>query len=249
LPLAKSQPRVIEPEIVFGGHQDTDIFFAHDGKFQYELPIEMVTVEVDQGLLSAGVEGWKRGPFEKAFAALAQQTSGLEAEDLEQVEKIVAEHVANRSEEFEAFGMKFPMEQVTLWGTVVLLGVQLYFFLCLKQLSGKLGPEDPGWDIPWISMDQSFLAQAIFFTTVIVLPVIARILLGGRGSLQLTAGYRADSWHAAVKFKDWQWAVRLGIAAYLLAGIGALTLGIASWTFRPRLRPKMEQHGPVQLFE
>lgn len=248
LPVAKSQPRVMKLEIVFGGHQDTYVFFADDGKFEYELPIEMVTVDVDQDLLSAGVKNWKRGPFEKAFGALAQQASGLEAEDLEDVEKIVAEHVANRSEEFEAFGMKFPMAQVTVWGTVILLGVQLYFYLYLKQLSGKLGPDDPGWDIPWISMDQSFLAQAIFFTTVLVLPAIAMILLGGRGSLQLTAGYTADSWHGAVKFKDWELAVRLGIAAYLLAGIGTLTLGIATWTCRPRLGPKKE-HCPVQLFE
>jgi len=192
----------------------------------------------------------KEGPFERSFSALAQETSGLEVENLEEIEKVLAERLAKRSEEFEAFGMKFPITQVTLWGTVILLAVQLYFFLYLKQLSGKLGPDDPGWDTPWICMDQSFLAQVIFFTTVIVLPVVAMLLLGGRASLRLTAGYWVpDSWHLLVKVKDWEWAVRLKIATYLLASIAALVLGIASWLFRPRLSLRTEQHCPAQLFE
>jgi hypothetical protein len=242
---------------LFATANDSFAFAAFDPKREvtyYLVPFDMKLVKVDQDAIISGGRtlgwNWTKGPFERSFAALAQETNGLEEEDLVEVEKVVTERLANRSEAFEAFGMKFPIAQVTLWGTVVLLGVQLYFFLYLKQLSGKLGPDDPGWDIPWISMDQSFLAQAIFFTTVIVLPVIAMLLLGGRGSLQLTAGYRvSDSWHLQVKIKDWEWTVRLGVAAYLLASIAALTLGIASWTFRPRLSPKTEQHCPAQLFE
>src|SRR5208283_2437082 len=242
---------------LFATQNDSFAFAAFDPKREvtyYLVPFEMKLVKVDQDAIISGGRtlgwNWTKGSFDKSFAALAQETNGLEEEDLEEVEKVVAERLANRSEEFEAFGMKFPIAQVTLWGTVVLLGVQLYFFLYLKQLSGKLGPDDPGWDVPWISMDQSFLAQAIFFATVIVLPVIAMLLLGGRGSLQLTAGYRVpDSWHLLVKIKDWEWAIRMGVAAYLLASIAALTLGIASWTFRPRLSPKTEEHCPAHLFE
>src|SRR5215472_12744194 len=35
---------------------------------------------------------------------------------------------------------------------------QLYFFLYLGKLDGRLRPDDPGWDVPWIGMDCSKLA-------------------------------------------------------------------------------------------
>jgi len=196
--------------------------------------------------------GWKwvKGTYERSFAALAQETSGLEAEDLEQVEKVVAERLATKSEEFEAFGMKFPIAQVTVWGTVILLGVQLYFFLYLKQLSGKLGPNDPGWDIPWICLDQSLLARMIFFTTVILLPLAAMLLIAFRASRRLTAGYWIpDSWHLLVPVRNWGGAVWLPIGAYCVAGLAALVLGILSWRFRPRLNQTGGEHCPAHLFE
>jgi hypothetical protein len=34
----------------------------------------------------------------------------------------------------EAFGVKFPAEQVIFWEIAVLIGVQLYMFMYLKQL-------------------------------------------------------------------------------------------------------------------
>ena len=45
--------------------------------------------------------------------------------------------------------------KLAIWGTVILLGVQIYLLSFLKQLSGKLGPDDAGWDVPWVGMDQT----------------------------------------------------------------------------------------------
>jgi len=193
---------------------------------------------------------WRVGTFEKSFAGLAREASGLEIENLEQVEKVLAQRLANRSEEFEAFGMKFPIAQVTVWGTVILLGVQLYFFLYLKQLSGKLGPDDPGWDIPWICLDQSLFGLGLFLATVIVLPVTAMLLIGGRTTLRLTISYRApDSWQFLVPVGDWDRVVLLQIVAYVLASITALVLGISCWCYRPRLGQAEKERCRAELFE
>lgn len=221
----------------------------------YQVPVtEVVKVSLDQDAVVAIARGhgwnWTQGPFEKSFSALAQETSGLEAEDLEQVEKVVAERLSNRSEQFEAFGMKFPITQVTVWGTVILLGVQLYFFLYLQQLSGKLGHNDPGWDVPWICLSQSFLARMIFFTTVILLPTATMFLIGFRASLRLTAGYRLpDSWRLLIPIRSWGLGTWLAMGAYCLAGVCSAVLGILSWRFRPRLNETAGEHCPAQLFE
>jgi len=230
---------------------------------QFRLPVCMVNrVDLDQEVLISGLQYEAKhgdndpnlvplspGPFEKSFRALSEEVSGLEVEPLEDIEKDVAERLSKRSEEFEAFGMKFPTAQITTWGTVTLLGVQLYFFQYLRRLAGKLDRDDPGWDVPWICLDQSFLAQAILFATFVLLPFVTVLLLGFRASLRLTAVYWVpDSWHLIGGVR-WEGIVLLQIASFLFASLASLALGILSWTFRPRLGDSPEERCSSQLFE
>jgi hypothetical protein len=248
---ASGQPKLVKLEIhqIRTGTRTDYFYFGKDGESQYVLPLKVQVVDVDRELICR-IEGWSPGRFDTKFGALAKEANELESEDLEQVEKVLAERLATDSEVFEAFGMKFPNSQVTVWGTLILLAIQLYFFLYLRQLSGKLRPDDPGWDIPWICMNQSFLAQSICFATVIVLPFLAMLLTGSQASLRLTADYWVpDSWDMEVQVKDWDSLVLLQIGAYFLASIAALVLGIASWMFRPRLILNTERHCSAQLFE
>jgi hypothetical protein len=246
----RDRRKVINLDLEFGGRADSDIYIGYDGDLQYELPLSMRYTEIDKESLRYFFRNWRVGRFEDSFAALAEEAGGLEPEDLEQVEKVIGERLANRLEEFDAFGMKFPIDQVTGWGTIIVLSVQLYFLLYLKQLSGKLRPDDPAWDTPWICMNQSRLAQSVCFVTIVLLPIIALCLLGAKGSLRLTTGYwDAESSHLLVSFRDWDWAIKSKVTAYVLSTILGAALGIASWVSRPRLSVEADQHCSSQLFE
>lgn len=115
----------------------------------------------------------------------------------------------------------------------------------LSRLSNKLKPDDPGWDAPWMAMDQSALAKAMLFTSLFILPVSAAFFVV----------IRAVSGHFP---KDWTWQIvtRLFLAlnvtdraqlvlvllGFFLSGI----LSVLSWKRRPTLS---ESVAPAQLFE
>lgn len=182
-----------------------------------------VYVKVSQQMVADQFKNWKVGSFDTSFPDLARAGHDLEALELDDVEKFISSEAAKGTEVFEAFGMKFPAGQITLWGIVVLLGVQLYFFVYLKQLSGKLAQTDAGWDVPWIGMDTSPLAQSIFFLTVVLLPCLAMALLGTHAVSQLDR---------PIVWRSWPTAEALGVA---VAFIPTAVLGLLSWRYRPNL--------------
>lgn len=183
-----------------------------------------VYAEVSQRMVAHQFKNWRVGPFDSSFPDLAQATHDLETLELDDIEKFVSTEAAKGSEVFEAFGMKFPAGQITFWGIIVLLGVQLYFFVYLKQLVGKLSLADPGWDVPWIGMDTSVLAQLIFFLTVFLLPLLAMVMLGKQA---ISALERPIEW------RSWTTAGAVGICAAL---IPVTILAVLSWTCRPKVQ-------------
>jgi hypothetical protein len=222
----------------------------------YWFPIAQLNkVEVDQNAIVASVKqldySWQAGQFERSFSSLAAEAAGLEAEDLGKVEDIISERLAKSSEEFEAFGMKFPLAQIAVWGIVSVLSVQLYFFVYLRELAGKLSSDDPGWDVPWVCMDQSSMGKSIFFVTAILLPVATMLLLCARASLRLIAGYLAPSnLHAIIRLRDWDRAVIAELVVLFSVIVVAMVLGALSWACRPRLRSSTANpHCNSQLFE
>jgi hypothetical protein len=204
-------------------------------------------IEMDQGKLNGYFRNWRHGPFDTTFADLAQAASGLEDLELEDVKKSISDEVAKGTEVFEAFGMKLPAEQITFWGIVFLLAVQLYFSVHLMQLSGKLRLNDPGWDVPWIGMYQSFSARLIFFATLVLLPCIAVALLGGRAAMQLTADYWDKTGHFwRVSFRRWDPWIIARLLGFMSSLVIAVILAGLSWRSRPRIRAQVPS---AQLFE
>ena len=155
---------------------------------------------------------------------------------MEDIEKILDIEAARGEEVVEVLGFKIPLEQMTLWGTVIVLGVQIYFLLFLKQLESRLTPEDAGWDVPWIGIDQTKLGQYILFLTMVVLPCAALAVLGGHAILSVTADYRDAAGHF------WHWPPSiLGKIAVILVALGAATvLAAFSWKYRPQIAPEPE---------
>jgi hypothetical protein len=91
---------------------------------------------------------------------------------------------ATKDEGFDAFGMHIPRERVGKWGVILLVAVQLYLLIYLKQLFNKLRPKDSGWDVPWMALNQSTLARAMFFCSVIPLPVAAAVFVTYKGTVE-----------------------------------------------------------------
>jgi hypothetical protein len=191
---------------------------------------------VDQEHLVKYFKNWRTGPFDKAFYDLDRASREVGVLKLESIRTLIADEAAKGSQAFEAFGMKFPAGQITLWGIVVLLGVQLYMLVYLKQLSGKLGPSDPGWDVPWIGMDQSHLGRIIVFVTMVLLPFTAMIVLGSYEISHLTHDYwpNADQ-PCCLALRVWRWDISvLGEVLAIVSGVTvSLALGTLSWRYRP----------------
>lgn len=133
---------------------------------------------------AAQFAGRHRGSFEESFSDLDQASREFQGLDLEDVKSFISEEAAKGTEVFEAFGMKIPAGQLTLGGIVLVLSIQLYFLIYLRQLLGKLEVGDAGWDVPWMGMDQSLLARLVFFATVVLLPLTAIALLAGHAAVQ-----------------------------------------------------------------
>jgi hypothetical protein len=169
------------------------------------------------------------GSFAESFTDLSTAARNFADLSLEDIEKFLHDEAGKGQDVFEAFGMKFPASRVTLWGQILLLSVQLYFFIYLRQLSGKLRADDPGWDVPWAGMDMSHVGQAVMIFTLIVLPISAVALLdfqAVRGKLLFSNG-PYDFWMPSLAYTGL--VLALGASGFL---------GILSWRYRPSVKPE-----------
>jgi hypothetical protein len=215
------------------------------------------TYHVTQNCVYSVFKNLLPGSFGRSFRDLS--IAGRDEADLplETIKDFLHEEAAKGPEVFEAFGMKFPAREVTFWGDILLVSVQLYFLVYLRQLFGKLKPDDPGWDVPWIGMDSSRLSNTIVFVSVTILPCLAAILLGWQATIRISSGYweRTESWFHPVHFLAWPWhwhyAVLLKILLLILAAILSGYLGILAWKYRPQIAPEPPTPPtcPAQLFE
>src|SRR5262249_26039902 len=83
-------------------------------------------VTIDQQQLARLFHNCHAGPFDQCFGDLSDAAHNLEDLDMDEVRKRISAEAIKGSEVFEAFGMKIPAGQITLWGSLVLLSVQLY---------------------------------------------------------------------------------------------------------------------------
>jgi hypothetical protein len=184
-------------------------------------------------------------PFDVRFPDLAKAAKGRMNEDFTTLVPELHAQADKGATDFEVFGMKLPSEQVTRWGIVVLLSIQLYLFMYLKRLSSKLKSDDPAWDVPWMAMDQSTLARAIYFMSIVVFPLGASLLLFFRSvpSSSVPEMLMGDKWW------DWFNSVVSFVAQPVLMGLAvciSVALAALSWRYRPKLS---EPPVPWQRFE
>jgi hypothetical protein len=202
--------------------------------------LQYLQVPIDQKSLASHFGNWHPGPFGEIFADLAQASGQFGETTLEDFKKHLSDEASKGTEVFEAFGLKFPAGQVTLWGIILLLGIEIYFLAYLRQWAEKLGPDDSGWEVPWIGMDTSKLSQSIFFVTLVPLPVVALTFLAVRRATALFVSPSDKNRHLLALLRSLNWSGRAEILVLLLASISSLAPALLCWKYRPRLPESAE---------
>jgi hypothetical protein len=223
------QPRHVDGKIPLAVRPNWDaedintgfMYFGDDDFVSVSFRVQHVVVDLNDKTLSKSL-GVLPGRFHEVFRQLREfaKTSGIQS--LPALDETLSKSDLSDTPVFEAFGIKFPAGMATLGGAFVLLSVQLYFFLYLRKLSGRLKPDDPGWDVPWIGMDAYGLARSVFMGTVVLLPVVSLVVLS-RETVRVAL------------FVKWDRTGILKTLVLLLAMMLSLLLGISSWKHRPQL--------------
>jgi hypothetical protein len=196
----------------------------------FSLPVSGLTrVKVQQSTFRYQRAGVRT--LEESFPDLAAAATEADDDSLVGLKAKLDNDAANQ-QAFEAFGIKFPSEQVTRWGAVVLLGVQLYLFMYLKRLLKKLKPDDPGWDAPWMAMDSSAIARVMLFASIAVLPSVAAVLILFKAELHFA--YGTSVLDVAHIFRSLPLKQKVEYVLMPLACCCSIALSVLCWTYRPR---------------
>jgi hypothetical protein len=160
---------------------------------------------------------WASGRFTDSFPELDEASVGISNQNLDTLKGILENKQKEIPETFDAAGIKIPADVVMQFGILLVLGVQIYFLAHLAELSRRLRPIDPGWDVAWIGVYTHKIARVVYFCTICVLPVICIVALGKRGLDQ--SSYDAWSWvilfvgivpNVLLAILIWKWTPRRG---------------------------------------
>lgn len=181
--------------------------------------------------------------FAELFPDLAEAGKGRMNEDFVTLGPEIRSESNKGDEAFDAFGVKFPTEQITRWGIILLIGVQLYFLMYLRRFSNKLKSEDPAWDVPWMAMDQSRLARILLFVSVLCLPIYAACLVAVKAIQDFPREPIPYVIHSIfVTANLWHLRHFWSVIVFLVS----VSLSVQCWRYRPRLT---EPVAPSQMFE
>lgn len=176
----------VTPESALAHGYYFDLFQPQKDKLPYSIAIpaeRFYSVRVDfQSVFINRFRSWKHGSYEYSFRALNDITRDYETLNVDTILKIIESEKARAGDSFEAFGVKFPAEGTTRWGILVVISIQVYFWLHLQELAKKLGPRDEGWEVAWIGVYHSFIAKLVFGLSAFFLPVLAVLSLAVRAA-------------------------------------------------------------------
>jgi len=156
---------------------------------QNAIPVAMLPVTCDtfdlraQSVLADKADKpWSPGSFAQTFPDLAALSDGLGALQPDQVAKVLRNLRERTGKEVEISGLKLPLEVITRWGLIVVLAIQLYFWIDLRNFLAKAAT--PGMiDVPWIGLYPDRISHSVFWASAIVLPVFTVCFLVLKGVL------------------------------------------------------------------
>ena len=120
------------------------------------------------------------GTFAHSFRALNSVTQNYQTLSLDSFDPILQSEEQRSGESFEALGVKFPADETSRWGTLVVMTVQLYLYLLLRRRSASLRPRDPALEVAWLGLFPSTAARIVALTSIALLPLFVVAYLAVR---------------------------------------------------------------------
>jgi hypothetical protein len=133
-------------------------------------------------LADKGAKNWSPGSFDQTFPDLAALSDGLGALQPEQIGRVLRNLRERTGKEVEVSGLKLPLEVITRWGLVIIVGIQLYFWIDLRSFAGR--PVTAlELEFPWLGFYQDRISRIVFLMSAVLLPVATVSLLVIKGVL------------------------------------------------------------------
>jgi hypothetical protein len=120
---------------------------------------------------------WPFGSFEYTFPELNRLTADYQDLSLDKIQAILRTQKLTSVESIEVIGIKLAVEAVRSGGALLILGVQLYFLLHLREFVRRISPESEAREAAWIGLYPGTLAVAAFWFSAFILPSIAVLVL------------------------------------------------------------------------
>lgn len=205
------------------------------GKTTIRLPVIAIEqCDINRAALQKVFPNWGVGSFDESFPELSKVIGSFYEVSIEEIKDRLSQETGKGEESFEVFGLKLPVGQLTTWGTLILLSLQLYFYLHLSELSKKLGVDDPGWNVPWIGMYQSRPSRSLFFLTCCAVPTVVIALLAISSSSSMLRDLPPES----TLYEHVLHVTR--IVCFTMSVLVSVWLSFLSWKYRPRVSPVTE---------
>ena len=120
------------------------------------------------------------GKFMDVFSELYEETTELRDLKITDLEKFIYAQKKKAGGNIELFGAKFPAGSINLFGTIVILCVQFYFWINLKNLVQikKQNSEysKKGFEFPWIAIYTDYFSRTFTIITYL-LPIFVTFYL------------------------------------------------------------------------
>jgi len=115
--------------------------------------------------------------FENAFETLDELIQEFPDISIDDAITLLNRDKKLLGEKFEVFGVKFSSDTLSVWGVLLLLGIQLYFLLHLYDFVKKNTNSNDSWNIAWIANYNNIYSKSTTIISACIIPVYVVITL------------------------------------------------------------------------
>ncbi|VAW78545.1 hypothetical protein MNBD_GAMMA12-3406 [hydrothermal vent metagenome] len=145
-----------------------------EAKLKVKVTLKNVHNDYQEQIIKKIDTKWRVGQFLYSFSDLYLTTTDTPDLKLEKLVKLVDNQIkSERNSSVQVFGILVPTSSLKVWGSLILLVVQLYFLVHLTGYNNRYSELEIENHFPWIGVYNSITPRSIFCVSVLVLPLIA----------------------------------------------------------------------------
>jgi hypothetical protein len=122
-------------------------------------------------------KAWRHGSFSTTFPELAEVTKFTRNLPFDQIEEILQDENLRNADKLEAFGLKIPAQGISLWGALILIGIQVYLNRHLKFLNSVHVKNLHVARAAWLGLYTDYGSIIITILTMALLPVAVEFII------------------------------------------------------------------------